>query len=160
MPIIPVLVPPSPKQNHLLAALPEADYQRLMARLEPVQLKIGQPLSGAGVSCTYACFIVSGVVSMLYGTLGGDVSEVAVIGNEGMAGVELFMGGSAHAAVAVKSAGFAYRLHAARFRPSSGNATACSAFCCAIRTACWDRLRKRRPATGIIPSISNSAGFC
>ena len=113
MHIIPIPVPPSLKQNLLLAALPEADYQRLFVQLEPVQLKIGQPLDGPGVSCAHAYFIVSGVVSMLYRTLDGEVSEVAVIGNEGMAGVELFMGGSAHAVVVVKSAGFAYRMREA-----------------------------------------------
>src|SRR3569832_1595165 len=110
MPIIPIPVPPSLKQNHLLAALPEADYQRLIVQLEQVQLKIGQPMDGPGVSCAHAYFIVSGVVSMQYWTLVGVVSEVAVMGIEGLAGVDLFLGGSAHAGVGVKSAGFAYRM--------------------------------------------------
>lgn len=101
----------TPKQNLLLAALPEADYQRLLPHLEPVQLKIGQPLYETGSQMRHVYFLATCIVSLLYVTQNGSTTETAVIGNEGMVGVSLFMGGeNSHNPTMVKSAGMAYRL--------------------------------------------------
>jgi CRP-like cAMP-binding protein len=103
--------PPGPKWNQLLAAMPQADYQRLVAQLEPVQLHIGQPLQEPGASLRNAIFPVSSIISMSHAMRDGATAEIALIGNEGMVGIELIMGGAgARASLVVKSAGWGYRL--------------------------------------------------
>lgn len=110
MPITPV-APPSPAQNHLLSALPEADYQRLLPQLEPVKMDIGQPLYETGCQMRHVYFPASCIVSLLYVTQNGATTEIAVIGNEGMIGVALFMGGeTVRNPTMVKSSGYGYRL--------------------------------------------------
>ncbi len=101
----------SPKQNRLLAELPEADYQRLLPHLEPVQLKIGQTLYETGAPLRHVYFLASSIVSLLYVTRNGAGTETAVIGNEGMVGVWLIMGGETiQNPTMVKSSGIAYRV--------------------------------------------------
>jgi CRP-like cAMP-binding protein len=109
--IAPSGAPHSPRQNLLLSALPEADYQRLLPHLEPVQLKIGQPMYDTGTAMRHVYFPANCIVSMLYVTRNGASTETAVIGNEGMVGVALLMGGETlqHPTI-VKSAGVAYRV--------------------------------------------------
>ena len=105
------IAPHNPQQNHLLAALPEEDYQRLLPQLEPVQMKIGQPLYETGAPMRHVYFLATSIVSLLYVTQNGATTEIAVIGNEGMVGVGLFMGGeTTRSPTMVKSSGYGYRL--------------------------------------------------
>lgn len=103
----------SPIQNHLLAALPEADYQRIAAYLERVELPLGEALYESGVKLRYAYFPTTSIISMLYVMKNGGSAEIAVVGNDGIIGLSLFMGGGSMANRAVvRSAGYAYRLRA------------------------------------------------
>ncbi len=104
---------PEPRQNHILAALPAADYQRLLPHLEFVELGLGQSLYESGGHLQHVYFPVEGIVSLLYVTQGGNSAELAVVGCEGMIGVSLFMGGETTPNRAVvQSACKAYRLPA------------------------------------------------
>jgi CRP-like cAMP-binding protein len=103
----------NPKQNQLLAALPEADYQRLLARLEFVKLPLGLVVFESGSKLRHLYFPASGIVSLLYAMENGASTEIAVIGNEGVVGIALFMGGeSTPSRAVVQSAGYGYRLKA------------------------------------------------
>jgi CRP-like cAMP-binding protein len=103
----------NPKQNQLLAALPEADYQRLLAHLEFVKLPLGLVVFESGSKLRHLYFPASGIVSLLYAMENGASTEIAVIGNEGVVGIALFMGGeSTPSRAVVQSAGHGYRLKA------------------------------------------------
>jgi CRP-like cAMP-binding protein len=103
----------NPKQNHLLAALPEADYDRLLPELELVSMQFGTTIYETGVQMQHVYFPTSSIVSLLYDTREGASAETAVIGNEGVIGVTLFMGGGTMLnRTVVKSAGFGFRLKA------------------------------------------------
>lgn len=100
-----------PQQNALLAALPTTELQRLMNDLELVPLVLGQVLYDTGQTMSHAYFPMDCIVSILYVMKNGDSAEIAVIGNEGMVGVPLFMGGeSTQNRAIVQNAGHAYRL--------------------------------------------------
>jgi CRP-like cAMP-binding protein len=102
-----------PFQNHLLAALPAAEFKRLEGDLELVQLALGEVLCESGSKLPYVYFPTTAIVSMLYVLEDGATAEVAIIGNEGMLGIFLFMGGETTPSRAVvQSAGSAYRLKA------------------------------------------------
>jgi len=106
-------VPPSPRQNHLLAALPEAEWQRILPHLEWVDLPLGKVLYEAGATLTHAYFPTSGIVSLLYVMEDGASAEIAVVGNEGIVGISLFMGGgSTPSRGVVQSAGGGFRVRA------------------------------------------------
>jgi len=108
--------PGSPWQNQLLAALPEAEWERLSVLLEPVELEAGQVLCESGASATAVVFPTTAIVSLLYLLRDGATTEVAVVGNDGMVGIGLLMGGNAVPSRAVvQSAGQAYRLRASAF---------------------------------------------
>ena len=115
MPIIkPTATPvPDPKQNHLLAALPASDYARLLPDLELISMPLGWTLCESGSPMNYLYFPTTSIVSLLYVMENGASGEIAVIGNEGLVGVALFLGGETtpHRAV-VQSAGSGYRLKA------------------------------------------------
>jgi CRP-like cAMP-binding protein len=101
----------SPNRNHLLAALPAAEYEALLPHLEPVSLALGQMLYEPGQQLTHACFPTSAVVSLYYVTATGAAAESAGVGNEGMVGIALFMGGhSTPSSAVVQTAGQAWRL--------------------------------------------------
>lgn len=103
-----------PKQNHLLAALPAAEYERLLPHLEPVALPRGLVVFESGSKLRHLYFPAGGIVSLLYAMENGASTEIAVIGNEGVVGIALFMGGeSTPSRAVVKSAGHGYRLKAA-----------------------------------------------
>lgn len=103
----------SPIQNCLLAALPETDYQRIAAYLERVELPLGDAIYESGVKSRYAYFPTTSIVSMLYVMKNGGSAEIAVVGNDGIVGLALFMGGGSMANRAVvRSAGYAYRMRA------------------------------------------------
>ncbi len=102
--------PHTPKLNHLLAALPEADYGRLLPRLDHVPLQLGQVLYESGGEQEYVFFPVNSIVSLLYVMRNGSSAEIAIVGNEGLVGIALFMGGETTPNRAVvQSAGHAYR---------------------------------------------------
>jgi CRP-like cAMP-binding protein len=100
-----------PRQNHLLAALPKNDYERLLPDLQFVDMPLGWTLSESGDHVNYLHFPVSGIVSLIYVLEDGSSSEVALVGNEGLVGVSIFMGGeSMPSSTEVQCAGGAYRL--------------------------------------------------
>jgi len=103
----------SPLQNQLLAALPAADYARLLPELEPVALLPGWIIHGAGDREMYLYFIVAGIVSRLYVMESGASTVLALTGSEGVIGVASFTGGESTPTQAeVLSAGHAYRIRA------------------------------------------------
>ena len=100
-----------PKQNHLLAALPIEDFERLLPDLEPVPLQLHSTVYGAGDRENYLYFLTAGLVSRLYVTENGASAELAVTGSEGVIGIASFLvGESTHTQPVVLSAGHAYRL--------------------------------------------------
>src|SRR5689334_11674468 len=100
-----------PRQSHLLAALPAADYARLFEHLESVPMPLGQVLYESGSELRHVYFPTTAIVSLLYVMEDGASAEIAVVGNEGIIGVALFMGGETMPNRAVvQSAGHAYRL--------------------------------------------------
>ncbi len=105
---------PDARQNRLLAALPDAVWQRLRFALEPTELKLGQVLCESGRAFTQAIFPSTAVVSLMVMSENGASAQIAAVGNEGMVGVPLFMGGgSTPSRAVVQSAGAGFRLNAA-----------------------------------------------
>jgi CRP-like cAMP-binding protein len=103
----------NPRQNHLLAALPENEYLRLAPDLERVQLKQGQVLYESGGQLQHMYFPATAIVALMYVLENGSSAEIAVVGNEGLLGVSLFMGGETTPSRAVvQNAGHAYRVPA------------------------------------------------
>ena len=101
----------SPNQNHLLAALPEAEFERLVAHLELVPMRLGEMVYEPGQRLQYAYFPTTAIVSLHYVMESGASAETAGVGNEGMVGISLFMGGnSTPSSAVVQTAGHAYRL--------------------------------------------------
>lgn len=104
---------PPPRQNHLLGALDEEDYARLLSHLEFVSLPCGKVLGEAGSIPEYVYFPTAGIVSMLYEMKNGTSVEAAVTGNDGVVGVTVFMGGGATTSRAVvRNSGHGYRMRA------------------------------------------------
>ncbi len=102
---------PDPRANHLLAALPAADWQRWEPQLEWVELPLGQVLYESGGTLAHVYFPTTAIVSLLYVMENGSSAEIAVVGNEGVVGISLFMGGeSTPSRALVQSAGHGYRL--------------------------------------------------
>jgi len=102
-----------PQQNALIAALSAAECERLANDLELVPLALGQVLCESGQTMSHAYFPIDCIVSLLYVMKNGDSAEIAVVGNEGMIGIALFMGGeSTMSRAIVQNAGHAYRLKA------------------------------------------------
>lgn len=100
-----------PKQNHLLAALSDDVYDRLLPHLELAALPLGKVLYESGDTLRYVYFPLDCIVSLLYVMKSGASAEISVVGNEGLIGVALFMGGESTTSRAiVQSAGHAYRL--------------------------------------------------
>ena len=104
----------SPAQNHLLAALPAGDYDRLLPHLEPVAMPLGWVVHESESRMGYVYFPTTSIVSLLYVTESGASAEIAIAGNEGLVGISLFMGGETTPSRAVvQSEGNGYRLKAA-----------------------------------------------
>ena len=101
----------TPIQNHLLAALPIESQQRIFPHLEPALMPLGKVLYESGHSIQHVYFPTDSIVSLLQGMEDGSSAEVAVVGNDGLIGIAVFMGGeSTPSRAVVQSAGFAYRL--------------------------------------------------
>jgi CRP-like cAMP-binding protein len=104
---------PSPHQNHLLDALPASDYERVASHLELIPMGLGDVLYEPSVRMRYVYFPTTSIVSLLYVMEDGASAEIAIVGNEGVLGVSLFMGGDTTPSRAVvQSAGFGFRLKA------------------------------------------------
>jgi CRP-like cAMP-binding protein len=107
----------STTQNHILAAFPTAEYDRLSAHLELVPLPLGLVLCESGAQLNHVYFPTTAIISMLYVLEDGASAEIAVVGNEGILGISIFMGGETTPSRAVvRSAGFGYRLKAELLR--------------------------------------------
>src|SRR5271169_1649183 len=119
-------LPHNPNQNHLLAALPAAEFGRLAPHLELVPMLLGESLYEPGARLQHAYFPTTAVVSLLYVLESGSSAEIAIVGNEGILGISLFMGGeSTPSSAVVQTAGHGFRLKAellkiefARFGPT------------------------------------------
>ena len=101
----------TPQQNHLLASLPVADLELFASHLELVPMPLGQMLYEPGTQLRHAYFPTTSIVSLHYVTESGASAETAGVGNEGVVGVSLFMGGdTTPSSAVVQTAGHAYRL--------------------------------------------------
>jgi CRP-like cAMP-binding protein len=104
---------PDPRKNQLLAALPEPELQRWLPHLEYVDMRLGEVLYEAGSILSHVYFPTTAIVSLLYVMQNGESAEIAVVGNDGVVGISLFMGGDSTSSRAlIQSAGGAYRLSA------------------------------------------------
>jgi CRP-like cAMP-binding protein len=100
--------------NHLLAALPADVMARWRPHLKLTDLKLGQVVYESGAKLTHLHFPLTAIVSLLYVLENGGSAEIAVVGNEGVVGVSLFMGGNSTPSQAVvQSAGKGYSLPSA-----------------------------------------------
>src|SRR5664279_901114 len=105
--------PHSPKQNHILAALPVEDYTRLLPDLELIPMPLGWAVYESGGHMGYLYFPTTSIVSLLYVMEDGASAEIAIVGNHGLVGISLFMGGqSTTDRAVVQSAGQGFRLKA------------------------------------------------
>ena len=100
-----------PKRNHLLAALPDDIWRRWLPQLELVKMPLGQVLYEAGIVLAHVYFPTTALVSLLYVMENGASAEISVVGNEGVVGISIFMGGeSTPSRAVVESAGYGFRL--------------------------------------------------
>lgn len=116
----------TPKENHLLSALPPNDFERVAPHLELVPMPLGQVLYESGGKLGHVYFPTTSIVSLLYVMEDGSSAEIAVVGYEGILGISLFMGGETTPSRAVvQSAGYGYRLSAQMLKQefSRGGAT-------------------------------------
>ena len=103
----------SPKQNHLLAALPATEFESLSPHLQLARMPLGEVLYESGGHLQHVYFPTTSIVSLLYVFADGASAESAVVGNDGILGISLFMGGETTPSQAVvQSAGYGYRLEA------------------------------------------------
>jgi len=101
------------RKNQLLAALPDKEWQRWLPQLEPVDMPLGLVLYESGATLSHVYFPITAIVSLLYVMENGASAEIAVVGNEGIIGISLFMGGeSTPSRAVVQSAGKGVRLKA------------------------------------------------
>ena len=111
MQVLAMSVPDNPSQNHLLAALPATEFGRLAPHLERVPLLLGQTLYEPGEQLQHVYFPTTAIVSLLYVLESGASAEIAGVGNEGVLGISLFMGGdTTPSSAVVQTAGHGYRL--------------------------------------------------
>jgi CRP-like cAMP-binding protein len=103
----------NPRQNRLLAALPDAEWARWLPQLEPVEMPLGKVLYESGSTLAHVYFPTTSIISLLYVMEDGASAEIAVVGHEGIVGISLFMGGeSTPSRAVVQSAGQGFRLKA------------------------------------------------
>jgi CRP-like cAMP-binding protein len=106
-----------PQQNYILAALHADAQARLFPHLQLVHLPLGKVLYEPGDTLRHVYFPTDAIVSLLYVMEDGSSAEISVVGNEGLIGISLFMGGeSTPSRAIVQSAGSAYRLPGARLK--------------------------------------------
>jgi len=113
----------NPRSNHLLASLPAAEWQRWLPHLQHVDMPLGQVLYESGSTMSHVYFPTTSIVSLLYVMESGASAEIAVVGNEGIVGISLFMGGETTPSRAVvQSAGQGYRLASLRIKEEFNHA--------------------------------------
>ena len=113
--------PHDPRQNHLLDALPKPDFDRLAPHLELIPMRLGDVLYESGDKLHHVYFPTTSIISLLYVMADGASAEIAVVGNEGILGISLFMGGETTPSRAiVQSAGHAFRLKAELLKTEFG----------------------------------------
>lgn len=99
------------RKNYLLASLPDKEYERILPKLEPVSFDLGKVLYESGDPLDYAYFPTTAIVSLLYIMENGATAEIGVVGNDGILGIALFMGGDTTPNRAViQSAGAAFKM--------------------------------------------------
>src|ERR1700689_4910690 len=109
--------PYSPLQNHILGALGASERERIFPELQLVPMPLGRVLYQSGDTLMHVYFPLDSIVSLLYVMENGASAEISVVGNEGLIGVALFMGGETTPSRAiVQSSGFAYRLLGRRLK--------------------------------------------
>ncbi|MEQ9547180.1 MAG: Crp/Fnr family transcriptional regulator [Marinobacter sp.] len=116
------VAPTTPGQNRLLAALPDSAKERIFPRLTLIELNLGDVIyeSGQPIECVY--FPTDCIISLLYVMLNGASAEISVVGNEGMAGIAVFMGGdSTPSRSIVQSRGSAYRMPSTELKAEFNN---------------------------------------
>jgi CRP-like cAMP-binding protein len=114
---------PDPRMNDLLAALPQIEWERWFPQLECVDMVLGKVLYESGGTMSHVYFPTTAIVSLLYVMEDGASAEIAVVGNEGIVGVSLFMGGgSTPSRAVVQSAGQGFRLRADMLKDEFGKA--------------------------------------
>ncbi len=107
----PISPNPDPRENRLLASLPQKEWSQWLPHLEVVDMPLGNVLYESGGTLAHAYFPTTAIVSLLYVMEDGGSAEIAVVGYEGIVGVSLFMGGeSTPSRAVVQSAGTGYRL--------------------------------------------------
>ncbi|NMT62773.1 Crp/Fnr family transcriptional regulator [Marinobacter orientalis] len=112
----------SQEQNHLLAALPDSIKARVFPRLKLVEMKLGDVIYESDQPIEFVYFPANGIVSLLYDMINGSSAEISVVGNEGMTGIAVVMGGdSTPNRTIVQSSGFAYRMPAAELKSEFDN---------------------------------------
>ncbi len=98
-------------QNYLFHSIPDKEWGRLLPYVEPVSLPLGKVLYEPGMKMSYVYFPTTSIVSLLYALENGSSAEIAVVGNEGVVGISIFMGGeSTSSRAVVQSAGLGYRI--------------------------------------------------
>ena len=103
----------SPQQNHLLGAIPEAEWERFAPHLTQMHLELGEVIYESGSNQPHVYFPTDSIISLLYVMENGSSAEIAIVGNEGLVGISLFMGGGTTPSRAiVQSAGQAFRMKA------------------------------------------------
>jgi CRP-like cAMP-binding protein len=112
---MPAMPPPhNPNRNHLLAALPATEFERLAPHLELVAMPLGETIYEPGEQLQHVYFPTTAIVSLLYIMESGASAEMAGVGNEGVLGISLFMGGdTTPSSAVVQTAGHCYRLEVA-----------------------------------------------
>jgi CRP-like cAMP-binding protein len=106
-----------PRDNQLLAALPPAEFQRLLPNLEPLEMALGMVLYESGSTMNHVYFPTTSIISLLYVMQDGASAEIGVVGSEGIVGISLFMGGgSTPSRAVVQSAGRGLRLKSATIK--------------------------------------------
>lgn len=108
---------PKPQLNYLIAALPASVQERLLPNLELVSLPSGTVLYESGDTLRHVYFPVNCIASLLYVMENGDSAEISVVGNDGIIGIALFMGGESTSSRAIiQSGGYAYRMAGQKFK--------------------------------------------
>lgn len=98
-------------RNYLFHSIPDPEWERLLPYIEPVSLPLGKVLYEPGTKMTHLYFPSTAIVSLLYALENGSSAEIAIVGNEGVVGISIFMGGdSTSSRAVVQSAGEGYRI--------------------------------------------------
>jgi CRP-like cAMP-binding protein len=120
---VPTFVEQTPSKNMLLAALPNADFQRVAANLELRKMVLGELLYTEGGTLSHIYFPISSVISLHYQMATGSSSEFSAVGNEGAVGLSLFLADTTMSSAAlVQTSGYAYRLALPLLRQEFGRA--------------------------------------